>query len=120
MMMVKFFTIMVILDDTYDRYASLPEAEGLANSLKRYQNFRSTLTMIMIIMLIKNDGDGEMMMLYRWAHDHTMDKQPDYLKVTLNFMLDTFEEFERELGPDGRSDNVTAAIEVVSQLNSFL
>jgi hypothetical protein len=82
MMMAKFFTILVILDDTFDRYASLPEAEVLANSLKR------------------------------WDHDHTMDKQPDYLKFTLNFMLDTFEEFDRELGPDGRSDNVTAAIEV--------
>ncbi|CAN7081331.1 unnamed protein product [Brassica oleracea var. botrytis] len=33
--MVKYFTILVLLDDTFDRYASLPEAEGLANSLER-------------------------------------------------------------------------------------
>ncbi|XP_048633180.1 putative terpenoid synthase 7 isoform X3 [Brassica napus] len=80
--MVKYFTILVILDDTFDRYASLPEAEGLANSLER------------------------------WAHEHTMDKQPDYLKFVLNFMIDTFEEFERELGPQGRSYNVSASKEV--------
>uniref|UniRef100_A0A0D3DF51 Uncharacterized protein n=1 Tax=Brassica oleracea var. oleracea TaxID=109376 RepID=A0A0D3DF51_BRAOL len=81
--MVKYFTILVILDDTFDRYASLPEAEGLANSLER------------------------------WAHEHTMDKQPDYLKFVLNFMIDTFEEFERELGPQGRSYNVSASKEVL-------
>ncbi|KAG2244920.1 hypothetical protein Bca52824_093243 [Brassica carinata] len=33
--MVKYFTILVLLDDTFDRYASLPQAEGLANSLER-------------------------------------------------------------------------------------
>nr|VDC83091.1 unnamed protein product [Brassica rapa] len=88
--MVKYFTILVILDDTFDRYASLPEAEGLANSLER------------------------------WAHEHTMDKQPDYLKFVLNFMTDTFEEFERELGPQGRSYNVSASKEVVKQSNYLL
>lgn len=38
--MVKYFTILVLLDDTFDRYASLPEAEGLANSLERYQKIK--------------------------------------------------------------------------------
>ncbi|KAF3485392.1 hypothetical protein F2Q69_00057101 [Brassica cretica] len=88
--MVKYFTILVLLDDTFDRYASLPEAEGLANSLER------------------------------WAHEHIMDKQPDYLKFVLNFMIDTFEEFERELGPQGRSYNVSASKEVVKQSNYLL
>ncbi|CAH8390868.1 unnamed protein product [Eruca vesicaria subsp. sativa] len=81
-LMVKFFIALVLLDDTFDRYASFPEAEGLANSLER------------------------------WAHDHTMDKQPDYLKSVLNILINTFEEFERELGPEGRSYNVSAAKEV--------
>lgn len=35
-MLTKFYIILVILDDTYDRYASLPEAESLANALERY------------------------------------------------------------------------------------
>ncbi|KFK23797.1 hypothetical protein AALP_AAs42715U000100 [Arabis alpina] len=60
-----------ILDDTFDRYLSLREAESLANSLKRR------------------------------APDHAMDKQPDYMKFVFNFTLDTFEEFESERRPEG-------------------
>lgn len=35
-MCTQFFTILEINDDTFDRYASLPEAVSLANSLERY------------------------------------------------------------------------------------
>lgn len=35
-MFTKFFTVLAILDDTFDRYVSLSEAESLANSFKRY------------------------------------------------------------------------------------
>lgn len=35
-MMIQFFTGLALLDDTFDRYASLPEAETLANCLERY------------------------------------------------------------------------------------
>jgi len=35
-MMAKYFILLVIQDDTLDRYASLPEAESLVNSLNRY------------------------------------------------------------------------------------
>ncbi|CAH8326921.1 unnamed protein product [Eruca vesicaria subsp. sativa] len=72
MMLTQYVTPLGILDDTFDRYASLPEAESLANSLER------------------------------WAPDHNMDKQPDYLKFMLNSILNTFEELERELRPEGR------------------
>lgn len=47
-LMVQFFIILVLLDDTFDRYASFPEAVGLANSLERYQNFKLTMMMMMI------------------------------------------------------------------------
>ncbi|KAG7542142.1 Isoprenoid synthase domain superfamily [Arabidopsis thaliana x Arabidopsis arenosa] len=80
-MMIQYFTGLALLDDTFDRYASLPEAECLANSLER------------------------------WAPDQEMDKQPDYLRFVLNFILDTFEEFERELRTNGRSYSVNATIE---------
>ncbi|WZZ09229.1 hypothetical protein YC2023_095150 [Brassica napus] len=70
-----------IVDDTFDRYASLPEAEILADSLER------------------------------WSPDHAMDKQPEYLKAVLNLMLDTFEYFEKELRPEGKPYSVEANIE---------
>jgi len=34
-MLTQYFTCLAILDDTFDRYASLPEAIRLANSLER-------------------------------------------------------------------------------------
>jgi len=55
-----------------------------------------------------------MMMMYRWAPDQAMDKQPGYLRFVLNFILDTFEEFKRQLGPEGRSYSVNATIEEVT------
>ncbi|ESQ55345.1 hypothetical protein EUTSA_v10027515mg [Eutrema salsugineum] len=80
-MCTQLFTILEIIDDTFDRYASLPEAKSLAKCLER------------------------------WAPDHAMDKQPDYLKLMLNFILDTFEGFERELRAEGETDSVKATIE---------
>lgn len=35
-MLTKFYTVLTIIDDTFDRYASISEAESLANSLERY------------------------------------------------------------------------------------
>ena len=35
-MLTKYLVALTIIDDTFDRYASLPEAECLANSLERY------------------------------------------------------------------------------------
>lgn len=55
-----------------------------------------------------------MMMMYRWAPDKAMDKQPDYLRFVWKFILYTFEEFQRELGPEGRSYSVNATIEEVT------
>ncbi|CAH8377640.1 unnamed protein product [Eruca vesicaria subsp. sativa] len=72
----QYFTVLGILDDTFDRYASLPEVEILANSLER------------------------------WSPDPTMDKQPEYLKAVLNFILDTFEDFEKEFMPEGKTYGV--------------
>ncbi|KAL0799335.1 hypothetical protein Bca101_054510 [Brassica carinata] len=78
---IVYCTILTIIDDTFDRYASLPEAEILANSLERR------------------------------SPDHAMDKQPEYLKAVLNFILDTFEDFEKELRPGGKPCSVEANIE---------
>ncbi|CDY54565.1 BnaA08g30440D [Brassica napus] len=72
MLLTQFFTSLEILDDTFDRYASLPEAESLFNSLKR------------------------------WAPDDAMDKQPDYLKFVLNSIFKIFEDLERVLKTEGR------------------
>ncbi|KAF8115069.1 hypothetical protein N665_0030s0110 [Sinapis alba] len=80
-MLTQYYTILGIIDDTFDRYASLPEAEILANSFER------------------------------WSPDHAMDKQPEYLKSVLNFILDTFEYFEKELRPEGKPYSVEANIE---------
>lgn len=38
-MLTKFYTAELIIDDTFDRYASISEAESLANSLERYGTF---------------------------------------------------------------------------------
>ncbi|CAA0395900.1 unnamed protein product [Arabidopsis thaliana] len=80
-LLTKYFTALVLLDDTCDRYASLSEAESLANSLER------------------------------WAPDDAMDKQPHYLKFVFKFIVDCFEEFERELASEGRSYSVKATRE---------
>lgn len=54
------------------------------------------------------------MMMYRWDPDHDMNNQPGYLKLVSNFIINTFEEFERELRPEGTSYGVKAAIEEVT------
>ncbi|CAH8346016.1 unnamed protein product [Eruca vesicaria subsp. sativa] len=72
-MLTKFFTAETIIDDTFDRYASMSEAESLAKSLER------------------------------WAPDKYMDKQPNYLKFVFEFILDVFKDFEREVGSEGNS-----------------
>lgn len=41
-MLTKFFKVLTILDDTCDRYASLPEAKSLVNSLERYISYNSS------------------------------------------------------------------------------
>jgi len=60
--------------------------------------------------LLKNfkkrvDGhdDDINMIIYRWAPDDAMDTHPDYLKVVFKFILNAFEECEKELRPQGRS-----------------
>ncbi|CAH8377637.1 unnamed protein product [Eruca vesicaria subsp. sativa] len=60
-MLTQYYTILGIIDDTFDRYASLPEAEILANSVKR------------------------------WSPNHAMDKQPQYLKDVKAFVKANFE-----------------------------
>lgn len=52
--------------------------------------------------------------MYRWSPDPAMDKQPGYLKAVLNFILDTFEDFEKELRPEGKPYSVEANIEEVT------
>ncbi|KAG7547485.1 Isoprenoid synthase domain superfamily [Arabidopsis suecica] len=80
-MLTKFFTVSLLLDDTCDRYASLPEADSLAECLER------------------------------WAPNDVMQRQPDYLKYVFNFILDVFEDFERERRSEGRSYSVKATVE---------
>ncbi|KAL0721848.1 hypothetical protein Bca4012_036447 [Brassica carinata] len=77
-MLTKYLVTLAILDDTFDRYASLPEAESLPNSLER------------------------------WAPDDDMDRQPNYLKFVFKFIVDCFEEFEREMMLEGNSYCVEA------------
>ncbi|CAF2236488.1 unnamed protein product [Brassica rapa] len=87
MMLTQFFTALQILDDTFDRYAFLPEAESLANSLKG------------------------------WAPDHDMDKQPDYLKFVLDSTLNILEELEREVRKtEGSSYSFDATKDEVDKL----
>ncbi|KAF8115070.1 hypothetical protein N665_0030s0111 [Sinapis alba] len=80
-MLTQYYTILAITDDTFDRYASLPEAEILANSFER------------------------------WSPHHAMDKQPEFLKAVLNFILDTYEDFEKEVRLEGKPYSVEANIE---------
>ncbi|KAL1223178.1 putative terpenoid synthase 16 [Cardamine amara subsp. amara] len=72
-MQAKLFMTELLVDDTCDRYASFPEMGSLIHSLER------------------------------WAPDDAMDKQPDYLKFVLHFVMDTLNECERELEQQGRS-----------------
>ncbi|CAF2130487.1 hypothetical protein HID58_012397 [Brassica napus] len=85
-MLTKFYTVETITDDTFDRYASISEAESLANSLER------------------------------WAPDKDMDTQPDYLKFVFKFILDAFKDFEREVRSEGRSYSVKGTIEEFKRL----
>ncbi|KAG2244695.1 hypothetical protein Bca52824_093463 [Brassica carinata] len=80
-MLTKFYTAEAIIDDTFDRYASISEAESLANSIER------------------------------WAPDKNMDKQPNYLKFVFKFILDLFKDFEREVGSEERSYSVESTVE---------
>ncbi|KAJ4912732.1 putative terpenoid synthase 7 [Raphanus sativus] len=85
-MLTKFYTAELIIDDTFDRYASISEAESLANSLER------------------------------WAPDKSMDKQPNYLKFVFKFILDVFKEFEKKVGSEGRSYSVKSTVEEFKRL----
>ncbi|WZZ46592.1 hypothetical protein YC2023_042851 [Brassica napus] len=49
--------------------------------------------------------------MYRCTPDHAMDNQPEYLKAVLNFILDTLEDFEKELRSEGKTYSVEANIE---------
>lgn len=55
----------------------------------------------------------------RWASDDAMGRQPEFLKFVFNFILNAFEEFERELRPEGRSYDVEATIEEVTNETLF-
>ncbi|CAN7140145.1 unnamed protein product [Brassica rapa subsp. narinosa] len=75
-MQTKFYMAEMIIDDTCDRYATLPEIESLVNSLER------------------------------WAPDDAMDSHPGFFKFVFKFMLDVFEDCERELRLQKRSYSV--------------
>ncbi|CAN8252209.1 unnamed protein product [Cochlearia groenlandica] len=69
-MFAKFYAVITLLDDTCDRYASIPEAESLANSLERW-NLDDVIA---------------------------MDKlEPSYLNFVYKFITETFKEFGREV-----------------------
>ncbi|EOA19016.1 hypothetical protein CARUB_v10007667mg [Capsella rubella] len=85
-MLTKFYTAETIIDDTFDRYASIHEAEILANSLAR------------------------------WAPDKDMDRQPTYLKFVFEFILDVFKEFESEVGSEGRSYSLKGTLDEFKRL----
>ncbi|KAG2291424.1 hypothetical protein Bca52824_038093 [Brassica carinata] len=59
-MLTQYYTILTIIDDTFDRYACTP--------------------------------------------DHAMDNEPEYMKAVLNFILDTLEDFEKELWSEGKTN----------------
>ncbi|CAE5959667.1 unnamed protein product [Arabidopsis arenosa] len=81
--LTKIYTIQIILDDTCDRYASLREVESLAATIERWD-----------------------------PNDHAMDGLPDYLKSVAKLILNTFQEFEREVGSEsGGSYSLKATIE---------
>ncbi|KAF8115068.1 hypothetical protein N665_0030s0109 [Sinapis alba] len=80
-MLTQYYTILAITDDTFDRYTSLHEAEILANSFER------------------------------WSPHHAMYKQPEFLKAVLNFIFDTYKDFEKEVRPEGKPYSVEANIE---------
>ncbi|CAE6186234.1 unnamed protein product [Arabidopsis arenosa] len=67
-------------------YASISEAESLANSLER------------------------------WAPDKDMDRQPAFLKFVFKFILDVFKDFERELGSEGRSYSLKGTLDEFKRL----
>ncbi|XP_048596597.1 terpenoid synthase 28-like isoform X1 [Brassica napus] len=81
--LTKFYVMQVIVDDTCDRYASLREVEILAHIFERWD-----------------------------LDDHAMDRLPDYLKSVVEFVIGTFQEFERELGSElGAVYSMEATIE---------
>nr|ALO69830.1 putative sesquiterpene synthase [Persicaria minor] len=51
----------------------------------------------------------------RWDHS-CLDELPDYMKVSYASLIDTFEEFERDLAPQGRSWSVKYAREEMIQM----
>ncbi|KAF8102594.1 hypothetical protein N665_0198s0292 [Sinapis alba] len=77
-MQTKFNMSEMLIDDTCDRYATLPEIESLVNSLER------------------------------WAPDDAMDSHPGFLNFVFKFMLDVFEDCERELRLQERTYSVEA------------
>ncbi|CAN6986960.1 unnamed protein product [Brassica oleracea var. botrytis] len=42
--------------------------------------------------------------LERCTPDHAMDNEPEYMKAVLNFILDTLEDFEKELWSEGKTN----------------
>lgn len=58
--------------------------------------------------------------IYRWAPDHDMDKQPDYLKFVLNSIFKIFEDLERELKTEGRLYSLDATKDEVTFSTSHI
>ncbi|VVB12220.1 unnamed protein product [Arabis nemorensis] len=80
-MLTKLYTVLTIVDDTFDRYASISEAVSLANSIER------------------------------WAPDEDTDRQPNYLRFVFKFVLDVFKDFQGEMEPEGRSYSLKYTVE---------
>nr|QNC49792.1 terpene synthase 10 [Leucophyllum frutescens] len=81
----KSMQLVSLMDDTYDNYATLEEAELFTEVLQRWDR-------------------------------NEMDRLPDYMKIVYNFVLTTYEEFEREAVELGKWFVVPYAKEAVKQL----
>ena len=59
-------------------------------------------------------------MMYRWAPDDAMDSHPGFFKFVFKFMLDVFEDCERELRLQKRSYSVEETRDEVTNQSNII
>lgn len=73
----------------------------------------------MMVMMTIDQYDNDMVMVYRWAPDDAMDSHPDFLKFGFKFMVDCFEDCERELRLQERTYSVEETRDEVTNQTFF-
>ncbi|KAK4739454.1 hypothetical protein R3W88_003151 [Solanum pinnatisectum] len=114
-MLAKTIAMISIVDDTFDAYGIVKELEVYTDTIQRYELASATVNGFIRQF---NFLEGELTKSFcfiRWDISQ-IDRLPEYMKVSFKALLDLYEDYEKELSKDGRSDVVHYAKERMKEI----